>query len=472
MRKVDVAIIGAGSAGLSARREVAKVTDNWVVIDDGILGTTCARVGCMPSKVLIQSADDYARRSKFEEQGILGADKLSVDTDITMKHVRKLRDRFVRGVSSGMNTWVNDSNLIRKRAKFIDKNTLDLGDEKIWAKSIIIATGSTPHIPPILEDHKDFLLTTDFLFEQEKLPKNLAVVGLGVIGIELGQALSKLGVNTLGIARRKMIAGVSDPEIRDYVVKKFDEQLNLSFDGIQSVEVVENQLQITTGSKKFLADKVLVTTGRSVNVASLNLEALGVELSSKGIPNYSKTTFQIDGAPNIYLPGDVNGDKPILHEASDEGRIAGFNAVRDEKTHFQTRTPLEVTFCDPNIAIAGMKYQEMIDEKIDFQFGKVLFEGQGRSIVKLKEIGMLKVFGETKTGKILGAEMFGPDAEHIAHLMAWVISMNMTVNQVLSLPFYHPVIEEGLRTSLRDLRDKVDEVSPDLEIYPLEKRKQ
>ena len=167
MRKVDVAIIGAGSAGLAARREVAKLTDNWVVIDDGILGTTCARVGCMPSKVLIQSANDFARRKKFEEQGIFGADKLTVDTDITMKHVRKLRDRFVRGVSSGMATWITEDNLIRKRAKFVDKNTLDLGDEKIWAKKIIIGTGSTPFIPPILEEHKDFLLTTDFLFEQE-----------------------------------------------------------------------------------------------------------------------------------------------------------------------------------------------------------------------------------------------------------------------------------------------------------------
>jgi dihydrolipoamide dehydrogenase len=463
-----VAIIGAGSAGLAARREVAKVTDSWVVIDDGILGTTCARVGCMPSKVLIQSANDFERRKKFKEQGIIGAEHLLVDTDITMKHVRALRDRFVRGVSSGMATWSNENNLIRKRAKFIDKNTLDLGDEKIWAKKIIIGTGSTPFVPSIFEEHKDFLLTTDFLFEQEHLPKNIAVVGLGVIGIELGQGLSKLGLNVMGIARREMIAGVSEPEILEYVVKKFDEQLNLSFAGIQKVEVIGKQLKITTGEKEFLADKVLVTTGRSPNLASLNLEALGVELNNKGIPAHSKTTFQITGAENIYLPGDVNGDKPILHEASDEGRIAGYNSVRDEITHFQTRTPLEVTFCDPNIASAGMKYQEIKDAGIDFQFGKVLFEGQGRSIVKLKEIGMLKVFGETKTGKILGAEMFGPDAEHIAHLMAWVISMKMTVNQVLALPFYHPVIEEGLRTSLRDLREKVQEKAPDLEIFPIQ----
>ncbi len=468
MRKVDVAIIGAGSAGLSARREVAKKTDNWVVIDNGILGTTCARVGCMPSKVLIQSAYDFSRKEKFEEQGIFGGENLRVDTSLTMKHVRKLRDRFVRGVSSGMESWVSDERLIRKKATFIDKNTLDLEGEKIWAKEIIIATGSKPVVPEQFDDFKDFIITTDEFFEQETLQENIAVVGLGVIGIELGQSLHKLGLNVLGIARREIIAGVSDPEIRAYVVRKLSEQMNLSFKGIQKLERVGDQLKITTGDKEFLADKVLMTAGRKPVLNTLNLEVLDLEVDKRSIPLHSKTTFQITSAPNIYLPGDVNGDKPILHEASDEGKIAGYNAVREEKIDFQTRTPLAVTFSEPNIASAGLVYDQLQSMGVDFQEGKVLFEGQGRSIVKLKEIGMLKVYGETKSGKILGAEMFGPDTEHIAHLMAWVIQMKMTVNQVLSLPFYHPVIEEGLRTSLRDLRSKVEETSPDLEIYPCE----
>jgi dihydrolipoamide dehydrogenase len=221
MKRVDVAIIGAGSAGLSARREVAKKTDNYIVIDNGILGTTCARVGCMPSKVLIQAANDFHRRYKHEEQGIYGSENLKVEINDVMKHVRKLRDRFVRGVDSGMSTWVSDKHLIRKRASFIDQNTLDLDGEKVHADKIIIATGSTPTIPKELEEHKEFLLTTDFLFEQENMPKSILVLGLGVIGIELGQALHRLGVNVLGVARRRIIAGVSDPELREYVVKKF-----------------------------------------------------------------------------------------------------------------------------------------------------------------------------------------------------------------------------------------------------------
>ena len=466
MRKVDVAIIGAGSAGLSARREVAKKTDNYIVIDNGILGTTCARVGCMPSKVLIQSANDFHRRHKLLEEGIHGGEKLTVNIEETLKHVRKLRDRFVRGVESGMSEWM-ESHLVRKKASFIDEHTLDLEGEKVWAEKIIIATGSRPIIPKVFEDYKDFLITTDFLFEQETLPKNIAVLGLGVIGIELGQALHRLGLNVLGIARREMIAGVSDPEIRSYVVKKMNEEMNLSFTGIESIEKVGNQLHIKTKDKEMKADKVLVTVGRRPNLDSLNLENLSCEIDSNLIPKFCPETFKLKGFDHLYLVGDVTNEKPILHEASDEGKIAGFNAVSEDHTPFQTRVPLEITFCDPNIASTGLKYEDLIESKTNFEVGKVMFEGQGRSIVKLKEIGMLKVFGDKKTGKLLGAEMFGPENEHIAHLLSWAISQGMTVNEVLALPFYHPVIEEGLRTALRDLRDKVDEIQPPLELYPL-----
>ena len=119
MKNYDVAIIGAGTSGLSARREVARLTDSYVVIDEGELGTTCARVGCMPSKVLIQVAEDFHRRGHYDAIGITGGDSLAVDTTRVMSHVRSLRDRFVRGVRNDMESWIGD-HLIRKRARFAD----------------------------------------------------------------------------------------------------------------------------------------------------------------------------------------------------------------------------------------------------------------------------------------------------------------------------------------------------------------
>lgn len=465
MRRVDVAIIGAGSAGLSARREVAKKTDNYVVIDDGILGTTCARVGCMPSKVLIQVATDFERRHKLAQEGILGGENLTIDRKIVMQHVRKLRDRFVRAVMGGMQGWMDEVHFLKKRATFIDAHTLDLGDEVIKADKIIIATGSHPIIPKELEAHKDFLMTTDYLFEEEELPQSMAVVGLGVIGIELGQALHRIGVDVVGIARRRLIAGVTDPEVLEYVTRKFSEQMTISYTGIEKCHEHNDKLHIFTDGKEYKVDKVLVTAGRAPNLEKLGLENIGVDFNDRNIPAFDLGTMALKGFDHIYLVGDVNGLRPILHEASDQGKIAGHNAV-NETSNFKHRTPIEITFSDPNIAAVGMRYKDLKNSGLDFAVGSVSFEGQGRSIVKLKEIGLLNVYGDVETGRLLGAELFAPDGEHLAHLISWAIANDMTVNQLLALPFYHPVVEEGLRTALRDLRSKVKELAPAIEIYP------
>ncbi|MBD63663.1 MAG: dihydrolipoyl dehydrogenase [Halobacteriovoraceae bacterium] len=463
MREVDVAIIGAGSAGLSARREVAKKTDNYVVIDPGILGTTCARVGCMPSKVLIQAANDYHRRFKFKEQGIIGSEQLSVDHKQTMKHVRSLRDRFVRGVTESMDDW--SEKLIRKHARFIEPHTLECEDEKIKAKKIIIATGSKPHVPQQFKSFENFLITTDDIFELEDLPKRVLVLGLGVIGVELGQALHRLGVEVYGVNRSRRVAGITDPVLNDYTIKKLSEELSLFFGGVEKLEKKGDSLLVTLKDKTVEVDKVLIASGRKSNIASLNLESIGIDCKVDNVPQIDECTFQLQKHPHIFLTGDATGENQILHEASDEGKIAGYNCVHDI-IEFKTRTPLLIAFSDPNIAVAGASYKELFDKKINFAIGEVSFEGQGRSIVKLKEKGLLRIYGG-QNGEILGAEMFGPDCEHIAHLLSWVIDRKLNVLQVLAMPFYHPVVEEGLRTALRDLRSKLEIDVPELEIMPL-----
>lgn len=450
MKRYDVAIIGAGTAGLTARREVAKKTDNYVVIDDGPLGTTCARVGCMPSKVLIQTANDFHRRHSLEEQGILGS--LEINRSETMNHVRKLRDRFVRGVKSSLPEWKDK--LIRKRARFIDKNTLDLGDEKIHAEKIIIATGSSPIIPASWKEFSDHIVTTDQFFELNELPETIAVIGLGVIGIELGQALNRLGVNVVAAGLGKEIGGVTEPELQDYIIDKLSEEMPIYTDGAELKGLENDKLKVEVGGKTFLVDKAIVAVGRSPNLRSLNLENLNIKLENS-LPSFSRSTFALTEAQNIFLVGDVNSERPILHESADEGFIAGHNAVNGNDC-FKKRPSLGITFADPNIAVIGSRYKDIKDSNIHFVTGFVSFEGQGRSIVKLKEIGMLKLFANRKSGEILGAELFAPDGEHLAHLIAWGMAMKLTVDEMLTMPFYHPVVEEGLRTALRDAKSKLE----------------
>lgn len=468
MKKIKVAIIGAGSAGLSARREVAKKTDDYLVFDGGTLGTTCARVGCMPSKVIIQAAEDFEKRKKLIKEGIHGGENLTINLPETLSHVRSLRDRFVRAVTRGMESWSGEK-LIKEFVEFTSPNTLKTtsGEEYEFEK-VIIGAGTTPYVPEAFQGLESYCYTSDTLFEQIDLPKDIAVIGLGVIGIELGQSLSRLGLNVTGITRRRRISGIENDTINEYVCSHFEKEMNLNFTGVKGVEERNGRLTLTLGDESSVeVDKVLLANGRKLNLDKLNLNQFINIKDKNGVPVLDNETFQIIEHPHMFIAGDLTGEKQILHEASDEGRIAGHNAVRERVERFKTRTPLGVTFSDPNIAFCGQHIKELQENKIDFAFGQVTFEGQGRSIIKLKEVGLLQIYGEKKTGKILGAEMFGPDAEHLAHLISWCIEQDMTVNKMLTMPFYHPVIEEGLRTALRDLRDKVEEPKIELELNPI-----
>lgn len=447
-KRVDVAIIGAGSAGLAARREVAKKTKNYVVIDDGILGTTCARVGCMPSKALIESANLFHRRQLLGERGISGADQLRVNLRDVMRHMRSLRDHFVSGVMKDVSMW--QDHLVRERAQFLDQNTLQIGKDILHAKKIIIATGSTPIVPREWQRFRKYLINTNDFFELDDLPNKLGVIGLGAIGLELGQALARLGVEIQGVGCGKSLGGLSDPELQDLAFAYFGNEFPIVTGGGDDLREQNGQLVIISDGAELLVDRALVTLGRRPNVAGLGLENTGAKLDAEGMPEKLSPTFQIDRLP-IFLVGDANGDRPILHEAADQGYAAGTQAVSRSKISFKSRVPLGIVFCDPNIAVVGASFKSLREAKKKFVTGKVSFATQGRATIKGANHGALHVYMDPKTKRLLGCEMFAPAGEHLAHELALAMTAGMPVPKLLTMPFYHPTLEEGLRTALRQL---------------------
>lgn len=469
MKSIDTLIIGAGSAGLSARKEIAKKTDYYLVVDSGPLGTTCARVGCMPSKSLIEVSKLFHGEKKLADARLLEATS-SIHLDQVMKHVRSQRDRFVKGVLNSIEGWVA-SHFVKARAKILSETTveLDFGDgrkEVIETKSIVIATGSSPFIPKPWLDYRSRMVTTDEFFELEDIPQKVAVIGLGVIGLEIGQALQKLGVDIVGFNQSKVLAGIANPDLQAYTFDKMVQKFPIDISGVKGFEVKnDSTIAVVTHESSYEVDKIIVAAGRSPNTKGLGLENLhGASLDPRGAPLYDKGTFLVKGTDDIYFVGDVTGEKTLLHEAADEGRIAGYNALRPEKQCFKKRTGLGVVFSDPNIASIGLSYSELKEKGTEFETGKVSFEGQGRSITKLSEEGMAFIYGDKESGEILGAELYAPEGEHLAHLLAWAIEAKLSVAEALAMPFYHPVVEEGLRTALRDLNSKLDLPASPLEV--------
>jgi len=456
-REVDVAIIGAGTAGMVAYNRVRKVTDKVVLIEGDQYGTTCARVGCMPSKLLLAAADSAWQMAQADLFGV-SAGKISVDGKRVMARVRSERDRFVGSVIGSVEKFPEEQK-IKGHARFAGPNRLIIDNEiEINAQRIIIATGSRPNIPGFLKEAKDRLVVNDDIFEWQDLPDSVVVFGPGVIGLELGQALSRLGVRIRMFGVGGAVGPIQDDSIREYALKRFNEEFPLDPDGdVKRVERVDGGVAVTftdgsDGEKIETFEYLLAATGRRPNVDGLDIQNADIELDEKGMPLFDPHTLRC-GQSHIFIAGDANNNLPLLHEAADEGWIAGNNAASYPDVRAGKRsTPLAVVFTDPQIASVGLTIDE-VDKRCNgcFAVGEVSFENQGRSRVIGKNSGLLRVYGEHGSGLFLGAEMFGPAAEHIAHLLAWSAQRRLTVSEMLEMPFYHPVIEEGLRTALRDL---------------------
>jgi len=460
----DIAIIGAGTAGLSAYKAAVKAADplgkRVLMIEGGPYGTTCARVGCMPSKLMIAAAEAAHGATHMAPFGIGLTGEVVVDGPVVMDRVRRERDRFVGFVLEGVES-IAAENKLRGYARFVSANTLEVdGHTRVNVGSVVIATGSSPSVPATFKTLGDRLVVNDDVFEWRDLPKRVVVFGPGVIGLELGQALARLGVVVRVFGMSGSLAGLTDLMVRQTAKKIFQQEFYLDPDARvldtkrvgDEVEVRYVKLDNTECVERF--DYALVATGRRPNLAGLELAAAGVTVNEKGMPAFDRQTMQVGDWP-IFIAGDVNNDVPLLHEAADEGHIAGENAARYPNVlpGFR-RTPLAVVFTDPQLAMVGQGPSQLVADT--FVTGSVDFTDQGRSRVILKNKGLLNLYADRTSRRFLGAQMVGPSAEHLAHLLAWSVQQEMTVDQMLQMPFYHPVIEEGLRTGLRDTAAKLD----------------
>ncbi|MGE0329017.1 MAG: dihydrolipoyl dehydrogenase [Polyangiaceae bacterium] len=476
---VDVAVIGAGTAGLAAYRAAKAEGAKVVLIEGGPYGTTCARVGCMPSKLLIAAAEAAHRATRAEAFGV-SVGQIEVDGRRVMERVRRERDRFVNFVVRD-SLAIPESERLRGYARFENQRTLLVSDAenrmhaKVEARAVVVATGSTPTVLPMFDGLGDRLIVNDDVFEWQDLPKSVAVFGPGVIGLELGQALSRLGVRVRMFGVGGLIGPVTDPKIREEAVRIFSQEFPLDTDAnVYSLRRVLDQVEIDfewAGElRKERFDYVLTATGRRPNLSRLALERTGVRLDERGVPLFDARTLQVLES-RIFLAGDVNNVRPLLHEASDEGRIAGANAARFPNCSYgalsdvrpelapQRRSALSIVFSDPQIAIIGSSWKELEAARDENRVivGAVSFEDQGRSRVMLVNQGRLRIYADARGGRLLGAEMIGPRAEHIAHLLSWAHQQQQTVIDLLCMPFYHPVIEEGLRTALRDAAKQLED---------------
>lgn len=444
----DVAVIGAGTAGLAAERAARQNGASTLLIDPHFKGTTCATVGCMPSKLLIAAAKEA---HDIRRAGMFGieVDGMRIDGKAVLRRVRSERDRFARLTREGAIADLPDGVAIQAHARFTRPGRLTLDDGRVVeARAIVIATGSAPVLPPPFAALKDAALTSDTIFELTDLPERLAVVGSGAIGLELAQAFAHLGVSVSLFDKGRNMAKLRCPKVHASLQDVIERDLSLHLGVKVSPEPASRGARLRWSGDsegEALFDKVLVAVGRRPQLDGLDLDKAGLKLDDKGVPQHDRDTMRC-GDSAIFLAGDAAADLPLLHEASHDGAIAGRNAAAFPVAIRSERSPaFSITFTQPSLATIG---QAETDGAIT---GTADFSDQGRARVEGRHHGALTLYAAAPDGKLIGADLLAPAGEHLAHMLAWAIQRGTTASELLEMPFYHPTIEEGLKQALRTI---------------------
>lgn len=444
--KVDIAIIGAGTAGITAFHAARAADKNVVLIDRGPLGTTCARVGCMPSKAALHAGMRWSIA-----KGLPGgyASLHPQGPQALWRHARKTRDALADGAAERTRNAAGQR-LIMAEARFIAPGVLQAGPYIVEAAAVIVATGSRPIVPRALAGLSDHILTTDSLFEQDTLPERMGILGLGAIGLELGLALSRLDVQVVAADQRETIGGILDPEVQAAAHARFGQELSMWLGGQVEFDVAGERIRMRQGDRSADVDRLLVVTGRTPNTETLDLSAAGIELDDHGRARIDPQTLRAADVP-VFFAGDVQPDRPLMHEAADEGHMAVQAALAS--LHGQAwspsarRVPIAILFTDPDVCSVGLSHDAA--QQRAAVIGVAQGSGNGRSRILDAQDNLLRLYVDPDSSTVLGASMMLTHGEHLAHLLAWAIQAKQTVNDLLAMPYYHPSIEEMLQSALK-----------------------
>lgn len=456
--EVDVLVIGAGTAGMHAFSAARRAGARVMMVDHGPLGTLCARVGCMPSKAVLHAGKRWSvLRSLLPEGGELRLPAGHVTPQQLWEDALTVRDQLVQGNVRQLEK-LGGEDLLHASARFIAHDTVELDDgRQVKARAFVVATGSEAVKPAELQANLgDALITTDELFYLPELPRSVAVMGLGAIGLEMSVALSRLGVQVAGAGRSAVLAKLADSEVAEAANSYFKQQLPLAL-GEKDIHVQSNGagVRLQAGNLQHEAQYLLAALGRAPRLSGLSIEQAGVQLDAKGRPVMEEGQLRCAGSM-VFMAGDAAAGRTLMHEAGHEGTLAAQQALRalgdGEWAQLPQRhrtVPMSIVFSDPDIAEVGLRFDQLPPDAV---IGTVRGAGSGRS--KLMGAGhhILRIYAERSTGRLLGASMLCASGEHLAHQLAWAIQREETVERMLELPYYHPTLEEMIDTALRDMR--------------------
>ena len=454
----DAVVIGSGPGGYVCGIRLAQLGLKTAVVERESLGGVCLNWGCIPSKALIHAGNT---REKFSKAHVMGIETgMDAPPTVNVEKLRAWKEGIVKKLTTGIGGLLknNGSDIYRGNASFVDSGTLRVTDKdgevtELRSKNFVIATGCSPAELPGLPLSDPMIWTAKGALGLEEIPERLAIIGGGIIGLELGTAFSKLGSKITVIELMPQVLTGTDRELARPVERKlkkmgFTIHTEARTKGLEkTADGGELIVETKDGEIRIPCDRVLVGVGFSPNTKELALENAGVATTDRGyIP---KDEFCRTNVSNIYAIGDVTGPPFLAHRASKEGIVtatilAGQSAALDYQA-----LPAAI-FTDPEIATVGLSEQEALDKGHEIKVGRFPYAALGKALASEASEGFFKVVADAKTDILLGVGIVGYEASNLIAEAATTIELAGTLEDMASTIHAHPTFPEGLMEAAED----------------------
>ncbi|HAG53049.1 MAG TPA: dihydrolipoyl dehydrogenase [Alphaproteobacteria bacterium] len=454
----DLVVIGSGPAGYVGAIRASQLGLKVAIVEKyNTLGGTCLNVGCIPSKALLQSSEKfYSAKRHFAEHGI-SFQNLKYD----FSQMQNRKSDVVKQLTTGINYLMNknDVTIFTGSASFETENFIKIEYEGktqlINAKNVMIATGSKPIELPFMKFDKDVILSSTEALSLSDVPESMAVIGAGVIGLELGSVYSRLGCDVTVLDASESILSVMDKDLRAEGQKLLQSQgLRFSLGvSVKSCQVSEGVAYIgfedsESNLKTLAAQKVLVAVGRKPNTDGLSLENASVELNARGqviIDDQFRTSQS-----NIFAVGDCVPGPMLAHKAEEEAIICA-EIIAGHKAKMNYATIPGVVYTHPEIASVGLTEQELTASGKDFNIGKFSFKANGRAIAMGETEGFVKIIADKVTDRVLGVHIIGPNASELIAEAAIALEFSSSAEDLAKSVHAHPTLSEVLKEAALDV---------------------
>lgn len=447
-------VIGAGPGGYVAALKAAQLGAQVTVIEDTEVGGTCLNRGCIPTKALLASAEAFAQAKHIADFGVEFSGTLLPNLQKIMDRKNKVVDVQVKGIRGLFKSW--GVTLIEGRGKLKSANTIEVTKkdgsvETIETDKTIIATGSRPALIPTFPFDGEKILTSDDALKLSEIPKSMLIVGAGVIGCEWACIFRELGTEVTMVEMVNRCIATEDLEISETMAKELKKKKIKLLTGVgaQKVSIEADGVHATlSDGKELVAEKMLVSIGRTLNSENLGLEDAGVAMGARGaiaVDDHMQTSV-----PGIYAIGDVTGGILLAHTASTGALVAAANAMGGDKKMDLSCVPAAI-FTSPEIASVGLREFQAEERGIKVKTGHFQYRGLGKAHAMGEISGFFKLIADAETDKILGAHIIGAHAADIIHEAALAMRKGLTAKDIAETIHAHPTLSEGLMEAAEDV---------------------